>query len=80
MAQGAREQLGADLAVAVSGIAGPGGGSPEKPVGTVWFAFARQSGVEAVRYVFPGTRHEIRARASQFALFGLLRYAKSAGA
>ena len=80
MAQGARARLGADLAVAVSGIAGPGGGSPDKPVGTVWFAFAKQSGVESVRYVFPGARHEIRARASQFALFGLLRHAKSAGA
>jgi nicotinamide-nucleotide amidase len=80
MARGAREKFGADLAVAVSGIAGPGGGSPEKPVGTVWFAFAHQSGVEAMRYVFPGTRNEIRARAAQFALFGLLRHAKSAGA
>ena len=80
MAQGAREKFGADLAVAVTGIAGPGGGSLDKPVGTVWFAFATQSGVESVRYVFPGTRLEIRVRASQFALFGLLRHAKSAGA
>jgi nicotinamide-nucleotide amidase len=80
MAEGARARHGADLAVAVSGIAGPSGGSPERPVGTVWFGFAKQSGVEAVRYVFPGTRHEVRVRASQFALFGLLRHAKSAGA
>lgn len=80
MAHGARERLGADLAVAVSGVAGPGGWSPDKPVGTVWFGFAGQSGVEAVRYVFPGTRQEVRARASQFALFGLLRHAKLAGA
>jgi nicotinamide-nucleotide amidase len=80
MAQGALEKLGADLVVAVSGIAGPEGGTADKPVGTVWFGFARKSAVEAVRYVFPGTRHEIRARASQLALFGLLRHAKSAGA
>jgi nicotinamide-nucleotide amidase len=80
MAQGVREKLEADLAVAVSGIAGPGGGSPEKPVGTVWFAFAHQSGVEAMRYVFPGTRNEIRARAARCAVCGLLRHAKSAGA
>ena len=80
MAQGVRERLGADLGVAVSGIAGPSGGSLEKPVGTVWFGFAGPRGVEALRYVFPGTRYEIRARASQFALFGLLRHAKSAGA
>lgn len=80
MAEGVRTRLGADLAVAVSGIAGPGGGSPAKPVGTVCFAFSRQSETESVRSVFPGTRQEIRARASQFALFGLLRHAKSAGA
>lgn len=80
MAENARTRFGADLAVAVSGIGGPGGGSAEKPVGTVWFGFAGRSGVEAVRYGFPGTRYEIRARATQFALFGLLRCAKSAGA
>ncbi|HEV8195435.1 MAG TPA: competence/damage-inducible protein A [Gemmatimonadales bacterium] len=80
MAKAVRERHGADLAVSVSGIAGPAGGSPEKPAGTVWFGFAGDFGVAAVRWVFPGTRDEIRARASQFALFGLLRHAKSAGA
>jgi nicotinamide-nucleotide amidase len=80
MAQACRERFGADLAVAVSGIAGPGGGSEEKPVGTVWFGFAAADGVEAERYGFPGTRQEIRTRAAQFALFALWRRAKSAGA
>lgn len=80
MALGCRERLGADQVVAVTGIAGPAGGSEEKPVGTVWFGFAGMDGVEAERYIFPGTRQEVRARAAQFALFGLWRRAKSAGA
>lgn len=80
MALATRERFGTDFAVAVSGIAGPGGGSEEKPVGTVWFGFAGPAGVEAERNVFPGTRHEVRARAVQFALFGLWRRAKSADA
>ncbi|HET9275444.1 MAG TPA: competence/damage-inducible protein A, partial [Gemmatimonadales bacterium] len=62
MALGARSRLGADLAAAVTGIAGPDGGSAEKPVGLVWFAFADSRGVETVRHVFPGTRPEIRSR------------------
>ena len=80
MATTVREEFGATIGAAVSGIAGPGGGSEAKPVGTVWFAFADDSGVESRKYVFPGSRHDVRARASQFALWGLLRRAKSAGA
>jgi nicotinamide mononucleotide (NMN) deamidase PncC len=44
-------------------------------VGTVWFGFAGPPGTEAERIVFPGSRHEIRVRTSQYALFGLLRLA-----
>jgi nicotinamide-nucleotide amidase len=73
MAGAALERLRASHAVAVSGVAGPDGGSPEKPVGTVWFGFAGPSDLDAERVVFPGSRHEIRVRATQYALFGLLR-------
>ena len=79
MATAARERFGTSLAAAVSGIAGPDGGSAEKPVGTVWFAFADAQGVAAAQYVFPGSRRDIRARASQFALLGLLRRCRLAG-
>jgi PncC family amidohydrolase len=76
MAEAARARYGTSLSAAVSGIAGPDGGSEEKPVGTVWFAFADSRGVESVRYAFPGSRADIRSRAAQFALLGLLRLAR----
>ncbi len=69
MVRGALEKSGADLALAVSGIAGPGGGSAEKPVGTVWLAAGRK-GCEAVArcFLWKGARSEIRARACEGAL------------
>jgi nicotinamide-nucleotide amidase len=67
MALQTRARFHADVAVAVSGIAGPGGGSPEKPVGLVWFGLADAAGWETHRMIFPGTRHEIRVRAAQYA-------------
>ncbi|MBA2458025.1 MAG: nicotinamide-nucleotide amidohydrolase family protein, partial [Gemmatimonadales bacterium] len=73
MAEGAVNRLGADIAVAVTGIAGPGGGSEEKPVGTVWIGLAGAKPAEARRVVLGGERHDIRARAVQTALFFLLR-------
>jgi len=71
MAEGARHKLGADLTVAVTGIAGPGGGTPEKPVGSVWLAVADATGTVARSSMFPGSRREIRGRAAQAALWML---------
>jgi nicotinamide-nucleotide amidase len=69
MAQGARAALGTDFALATTGIAGPGGGSAEKPVGLVWFALADGAGeVRTHRATFPGQRADIRDRATMTAL------------
>jgi competence/damage-inducible protein CinA-like protein len=73
MANGALARLGVDLALAVTGIAGPGGGSAEKPVGTIWLAMASDGAVAAKHIVLPGSRAEIRARAAQAGLFLMLR-------
>ena len=68
MAAGARARLGATVGVGITGIAGPGGGTPEKPVGTVHIAIDVDGAARAVGYVFLGDREEIRFRATQFAL------------
>lgn len=68
MAEGAARTCGTVAALAVTGVAGPGGGTSEKPVGTVWFAARCGDRVRAVRRVMPGDRAEIRERASQAAL------------
>lgn len=71
MARGVAARFGTRLAMAITGIAGPGGGSEAKPVGLVWFASLANGAATAQSYVFPGTREEIRARAAQSALFQL---------
>lgn len=68
MADGVVRRLGATCAIAVSGIAGPGGGTPDKPVGTVWIAVRVGAELRTVKRVFPGDRDDIRARATQAAL------------
>jgi nicotinamide-nucleotide amidase len=68
MAAGARERLGADVGVAVTGIAGPGGGSPEKPVGLVHLHVEGPQGGRGAEFVFPGDRDSIRRRATVTAL------------
>jgi len=73
MAEGALNVSDAEAALAVSGIAGPGGGSPEKPVGTVWLAWAGKGReTEARRFLFPGDREAVRRQAVAAALEGLL--------
>lgn len=75
MARGAARGLGADLAVAVTGVAGPTGGTDDKPVGTVWFAVANHDGIEVHQRLFSGsTREAVRERATATAL-NLLRRA-----
>lgn len=73
MAAGALAVSGADLACAVTGVAGPGGGSVAKPVGTVWFGFAtRGRATCAVLRQFPGDRRAVRAQSVAFALDELI--------
>ena len=69
MAEGVRLRLKVDLGVAITGVAGPGGGTPEKPVGTVWLSVAGLGEIYSRRTIFLGSRPEIRARAVQTALF-----------
>jgi len=73
MAEGAARKFGVDVSMAITGVAGPGGGSEAKPVGTVWIAWFVNGQVEAARSVFGGLHHEVRERAVQAALMGLWR-------
>lgn len=68
MAVGARQRLGVDIAVSITGVAGPDGGTNEKPVGLVWFGLAHDGDVKAVRRNIMGDRDAIRERAADTAL------------
>ena len=68
MATGARARTGAEIGIGITGIAGPGGGTEAKPVGTVWVAVDLEGDVHAVHSVYWGNREEIRHRATQAAL------------
>jgi PncC family amidohydrolase len=74
MARGAREVLQADIAVSVSGIAGPGGGLPDKPVGTTWIGLSAQEGKWARVYCFDGDRLQNKSSSADAALQLLLDY------
>jgi len=73
MARGAQRHSGARYAVAVSGVAGPGGGSREKPVGTVWLAIADGPQLYSEKHLFAGDRAAVRRQTVEAALRGLLR-------
>ena len=68
MAAGARERFGTQLAVAVSGVAGPDGGTPDKPVGTVWLALASATGITTKKLSWPGSRDQVRTLSAWWAL------------
>ena len=74
MAKGVRDLMKADIAVSVSGIAGPGGGTPEKPVGTTWIGLDATDGERAVMFQFSGNREENKILAVNEALKVLLEY------
>lgn len=74
MAEGARSLLGADIAVSVSGVAGPGGGSAEKPVGTTWIGLAAPEGTWARHFCWKGDRMQNKASSADAALQFILDY------
>jgi PncC family amidohydrolase len=74
MARGARKALNTDIAVAVSGIAGPGGATPDKPVGTTWVGLVAADTEQARRFQFSGTRVQNKAASAEAALQLLFDY------
>ncbi|QLG88072.1 CinA family protein [Chitinibacter bivalviorum] len=78
MAQGAATNANARWAVAVSGVAGPTGGTPEKPVGTVWLAWATPNGIVTEKQVFAGNRSQIRSATVYRALSNLKQLIETA--
>lgn len=74
MAEGALARSHADVSVAISGVAGPDGGTPEKPVGMVWLAWARRGdAVDAECHQFEGDRRSVRLQAARTAVQGLIQ-------
>jgi nicotinamide-nucleotide amidase len=78
MAEGARQAFNSDIALSITGIAGPNGGSPEKPVGLVHYAVVSADGISDRRVVFPGNREQVRRRAA-FAGLALVRHVAQHG-
>lgn len=78
MAEGIRKQSGADLGLAATGIAGPTGGTSEKPVGTVFIALSYDKGTECQKHLFQGNREAIRHKTSETALTWVRDHCKTA--
>jgi nicotinamide-nucleotide amidase len=76
MARGAQVNSAAKFSVAVSGVAGPDGGSPDKPVGTVWICWGAADQLIAERFQFAGDRDAVRRQTVKAALEGLIRLAR----
>jgi PncC family amidohydrolase len=74
MARGVRKALSADIGISVSGIAGPTGGTPDKPVGTVWIGLSAANGEFAKRFLWSGDRLAIKEQSAQAALKLLVKY------
>jgi PncC family amidohydrolase len=74
MARGARKIFEADIAVSISGIAGPGGGTPEKPVGTTWLGLSTSKGEWARHFLWSGDREENKHYSSEAALQFIIDY------
>ena len=80
MAEGARRLFVSDLALAVTGIAGPTGGTPEKPVGLIYIALAAEGEVRCERHTWHGDRLQNKAQSAEVALEMLIAYLKTLGA
>lgn len=78
MARGARNAMAADIGLAVSGIAGPSGGTPAKPVGTVWIGLSSQNQDDAQHFLFQGDRLAIKEQSAQAALMMLVEFLRQA--
>ena len=74
MAEGIRKNMGSDIGVSISGIAGPGGGTEAKPVGLVWFGLSAADGLWSRHFVFQGDRAEVKGQAAESALEYLSEY------
>jgi nicotinamide-nucleotide amidase len=79
MAKGVAERFGADAGIGITGIAGPGGGSEEKPVGMVWISATFRGEITSRKETFPGSREEVRERGAQAALALLYRFLRERG-
>jgi nicotinamide-nucleotide amidase len=77
LAEGIRKRGGASIGVSITGVAGPSGGTPQKPVGLVWIGLADERGTEVREFRFPGNRERIRLWATQAALEMIRRRVRS---